>query len=110
MALEMSRGVLITSLTPKKLRMKGVVQVIDLPALNVQRGRDHGIADYNSLRAAVGLSKAKSFSDITSDTELANKLSELYGGDINNVDAFVGGLAEDKIRVDPPVSCSGRVI
>ncbi len=37
----------------------------DLASLNIQRGRDHGIADYNDVRAAVGLLKVRSFAEIT---------------------------------------------
>ena len=67
----------------------------DLFALNIERGRDHQIADYNSTRIALGLTEIKDFSDITTNTELANKLRDLYGT-VNNIDLFVGGLAEDK--------------
>ncbi len=67
---------------------------LDLVALNIQRGRDHGLADYNSLRAAMGLSKVTSFSQITSDADLAAKLQSVYG-DVNKIDAWVGALAED---------------
>lgn len=67
---------------------------LDLAALNIQRGRDMGVASYNDLREALGLSKAKKFSDITSDPELAAKLKEAYG-DTDLVDAWIGGLAED---------------
>lgn len=41
----------------------------------------------------MGLPPAKSFSDITPDAELAETLEQLYGS-VNNVDAYVGGLAE----------------
>jgi hypothetical protein len=41
----------------------------------------------------MGLPAAKSFSDITPDPTLAATLQQLYGN-INNVDAYVGGLAE----------------
>ncbi len=66
----------------------------DLAALNIQRGRDHGLPDYNSAREAYGLDALSSFDELTSDTALASLLSDLYG-DINNVDVFVGGLAEE---------------
>ena len=39
----------------------------------------------------MGLKRAKSFDDITSDSELAQKLSDLYKGDIDNVDLYIAG-------------------
>ena len=64
----------------------------DLASLNIQRGRDHGLPDYNTAREAYGLTKVTSFSEITSDTVLAGKLKALYGT-VDNIDVFVGGLA-----------------
>lgn len=66
----------------------------DLASLNIQRGRDHGLADYNQVREDFGLERVEDFSDITSDSEVAAKLEELYG-DVDNIDVWVGGLAED---------------
>ncbi|KIC16241.1 peroxidase family protein [Leisingera sp. ANG-Vp] len=66
----------------------------DLAALNIQRGRDLGVASYNDLREALGLARADSFDDITSDAGLAAKLEEAYGTP-DKVDAWIGGLAED---------------
>ncbi len=67
---------------------------LDLASLNIQRGRDHGLADYNSVRAAYGLPKVTSFAQITSDVSLQQKLQSLYGN-VNNIDLWVGGLAEN---------------
>ncbi|MFY0311289.1 peroxidase family protein [Leisingera sp. D0M16] len=67
---------------------------LDLAALNIQRGRDMGVASYNDLREALGMARAEKFSDITSDKALADKLKEAYG-DTDLVDAWIGGLAED---------------
>jgi hypothetical protein len=65
----------------------------DLPALNVQRGRDHGLPDYNTIRVAYGLPAAQSFEDVTSDVGMQARLRSLYG-DVNDIDAWVGALAE----------------
>ncbi len=79
----------------------------DLASLNIQRGRDHGLADYNSTRVAFGLPAVTSFSQITSDPVLQQKLATLYG-DVNNVDLWVGGLAEDHAPVQVSARFSAR--
>lgn len=68
---------------------------LDLASLNIQRGRDHGLPDYNHMREIYGLSRVNSFADITSDVDLQVQLSNIYDGDVDNIDAWVGGLAED---------------
>lgn len=69
----------------------------DLAALNIQRGRDHGLADYNTTRAAFGLPKITSFAQITSNVSMQKNLEKLYGN-VNNIDLWVGGLAEDHLK------------
>ena len=73
---------------------RGIVSARDLAAINIQRGRINGIADYNTVREAFGLSRARNFSDITSDVEKQATLQQLYGS-VDNIDFFVGMLAED---------------
>ena len=68
----------------------------DLASLNIQRGRDHGLADYNQVREDMGLDRVTSFSDISSDPNVAANLEALYG-DVDNIDVWVGGLAEDHV-------------
>ena len=68
----------------------------DLGALNIQRGRDHGLSDYNTMRADFGLQRLRNFSQITSDTALAATLQKLYKS-VDNIDAWVGMLAEDHV-------------
>ena len=69
---------------------------LDLVSLNIQRGRDHGLADYNATRVKFGLSAVTSFAEITSDVEVQAKLEQLYGT-VDNIDLWVGGLAEDHL-------------
>ena len=68
----------------------------DLASLNIQRGRDHGLADYNQVRNDLGLTPVASFADITSDESLQQKLADVYG-DVNEIDLWVAGLAEDHV-------------
>ncbi|MCR9202196.1 MAG: hypothetical protein NXI04_26435 [Planctomycetaceae bacterium] len=68
----------------------------DLASLNIQRGRDHGVASYNQVRADIGLAPVASFADITSDVDVQERLQMLYGT-VDNIDLWVGGLAEDHL-------------
>ncbi len=68
--------------------------MLDLAALNIQRGRDHGLPDYNQCRVNLGLKAKECFKDITCDKNLAKALEKVYE-DINNIDPWVGGLAEN---------------
>ncbi|MGB7440461.1 MAG: peroxidase family protein [Coleofasciculaceae cyanobacterium] len=74
----------------------GTVSARDLAAINIQRGRANGLADYNSIREAFGLPRVTSFAEITSDPEKQATLRSLYGN-VNNIDFFVGMLAEDHL-------------
>jgi peroxidase len=65
----------------------------DLAALNIQRGRDHGLATYYDARIIFGLKPPRDFEDITSSPQVAAKLEEIYGN-VRRVDLWVGGLAE----------------
>lgn len=69
----------------------------DLGAMDVQRGRDHGIVDYNELRAAYSLSTLANFNTMPTTAADRNAIRTLYGNNINNVDALVGALAETHI-------------
>jgi peroxidase len=71
--------------------------ITDLASLNIQRGRDLGLPTYNELRETLGLGRAETFSDITSDPVVAARLEEAYG-DVDLVDLWVGGLSEDPVE------------
>ena len=74
---------------------------LDLPALNIQRGRDHGLNAYNKIRTAVGLSALSGFADFPAAPGVAERLASVYAS-VNAVDAWTGMLAEQ-----PP---AGRVL
>ena len=71
----------------------------DLAALNIQRGRDHGIGSYNSVRLGYGLPAVATFTEVTSDSdnEARDGLIQNYGS-VGNLDLWVGGLAEDHVE------------
>jgi hypothetical protein len=64
----------------------------------VIRNRDHAIPLYNDAREAMGLSRAREWSDITNDTDVQQRLINAYSNDIDRVEAFFGGLAEDHVK------------
>lgn len=69
---------------------------LDLGSINIQRGRDHGLADYNTIRQSLGFLPVTSFEEISSDPVVSGRLEQVYG-DVNRVDFWVGAMSEDKI-------------
>lgn len=97
-----------TELTEKLFEMAHTV-ALDLAALNIQRGRDHGLPTYNSWRQYCNLSVAQNFDDIKEirNKTLRKRLSEVYK-EVNQIDLFVGGILEDPLegsRLGPTFMC-----
>ena len=71
---------------------------LDLASLNIQRGREHGIGDVNSVRAVLGLLQYDDFIDLTGgDVNLAADFASVYDS-IDDVDLWIGGLAEAHVN------------
>jgi len=68
---------------------------MDLAAINIFRGRDRGLSDYNQLREDFGLPKVNTTYDFA-NPEDADHIESLYGS-VDNIDAWVGMLAEKHI-------------
>lgn len=71
--------------------------LLDLASLNIQRGRDHGLPDYNTLRVAYGLTARASFAEISSDSAVVARLQSAYAS-VDDIDPWTGGLAEDHVQ------------
>ncbi|NES71200.1 MAG: peroxiredoxin, partial [Okeania sp. SIO2D1] len=70
----------------------------DLASLNIQRGRENGVADINTVRNAIGLSSYTDFDELTGgNSELAAKFASVYDS-IDDVDLWIGGLAEQDVN------------
>eukprot|EP00093_Oithona_nana_P006459 06459.XXX_386344_372891_1 [CDS] Oithona nana genome sequencing. len=77
----------------------------DLAALNIMRGRDNGLPDFNEVRKCHGFPKYQSWQDINPQLyeehpDLFDKLKDLYGS-LDNVDLYVGGMLESYDRPGP---------
>lgn len=68
----------------------------DLPSLNLQRGRDHGLPSYNDVRAVYGLPAITGFAEISSDPNVQERLEAAYGT-VDDMDLWVVGLSEDHV-------------
>ncbi|MEO0649255.1 MAG: peroxidase family protein [Planctomycetota bacterium] len=68
----------------------------DLVSLNIQRGRDHGLASYADLRRALGLRAPSGFEGVSSDPEVVDRLASVYDS-VEDIDAWVGLLSEDHV-------------
>ncbi|KAM5135419.1 LOW QUALITY PROTEIN: peroxidasin homolog [Mantella aurantiaca] len=82
---------------------------LDLAAINIQRGRDHGIPPYNDYRVFCNLTSAQDFEDLKNEIknqDVRQKLRSLY--DPKNVDLFPALIVEDLVpgsRVGPSLMC-----
>lgn len=70
---------------------------LDLAALNIARGRERGLPDYNTVRSDFGLQRLSSFSQMSSDPIMNQNLEFVYG-DVNKIDPWVGMLAENHMH------------
>merc|ERR1719367_949496 len=82
---------------------------MDLAALNIQRGRDHGLPAYNIWREQCGLRRFSRFSDMTDviNVETVDRLSRVYSH-VDDIDLFTGGLSERPVTggvVGPTFAC-----
>ncbi|XP_068084341.1 thyroid peroxidase [Anabrus simplex] len=82
---------------------------MDLAALNIQRGRDHGLPPYNAWRAPCGLQPFTSWDQLLKvmAPETQRKLKKVYR-DIDDIDLFPGAMAERPVTgglVGPTFAC-----
>lgn len=83
---------------------------MDLASLNIQRGRDHGLPDFNTFRQSFGLPAYRSLEEFAAgDEKLLRKLSAVYQ-DISQVDPWVGMLCENPTEGSSVGQTIGTVI
>ncbi len=66
---------------------------MDLVAININRGRDRGLAGFGAVRNDLGLVPLTSFEALTGETLVAARLREFYGS-VERMDPWVGMLSE----------------
>lgn len=82
---------------------------MDLAALNLQRGRDHGLQTYNEYRVLCNLTHARSFNDLSREVAkpIIERLKRTYAH-VDDIDLFSGGLVETPLHgglVGPTFGC-----
>ncbi|XP_045771680.1 chorion peroxidase-like [Maniola jurtina] len=82
---------------------------MDLAAINIQRGRDHGVPPYTTWREPCGLTSITSFDDLfrVMPARAVRKLKVLYKH-VDDIDLFTGGMAERPVvggLVGPTFAC-----
>lgn len=82
---------------------------LDLAAINIQRGRDHGLPSYTQWREPCGLTPISDWDDLERviGPKSAHRMRLAYKS-IDDIDLFVGGLAERPVvggLVGPVFAC-----
>jgi Animal haem peroxidase len=69
-------------------------RTMDLAATDILRHRELGVPRYCEFRRQLHLRAPRTFADLTDDAATARAISDLYDGDIEQVDLMVGMFAE----------------
>ena len=82
---------------------------MDLAAINIQRGRDHGLAPYNIWREQCGLKRFQTWDELADamDRDTALLMKSVYEH-VDDVDLFTGGMAEKPVVggiIGPTFAC-----
>lgn len=70
---------------------------LDLMALNINRGREHGLPDFNTMRVDYGLPAYTDYAQINPDPSQIAKLQAAYSS-IDNIDPWAGLLTEEHLE------------
>lgn len=76
------------------------LSLLEIEDLAVRQARTNHIASYNDYREAFGMTRAQTFSDISSNSKVRKLLKELYGTP-DNVEFYPGLFAEDRSPDSP---------
>jgi len=71
---------------------------LDMGAIDIQRGRDHGIGPYSDYRVFCGLPRARSFDDLEQwmPTDAVNRIRSVYQN-VEDVDLYIGLMSENPV-------------
>ncbi|MEL6865681.1 MAG: peroxidase family protein, partial [Bacteroidota bacterium] len=67
---------------------------LDLASININRARERGIPDFNTIREDIGMAPYSRFDEVCAEIAVSDEMESLYG-DMYTIDPFVGLLAED---------------
>ena len=71
-------------------------RLMDLGAVDILRSRELGVPRYNDFRRLMHLKPFTRFEDLAGEPEWAREISDMYDGDIEQVDLTVGLFAEKR--------------